>query len=55
MRDWLNNDHVIIADGVLTEMKEFVADVNRCSDLNQLLILEVMQGIRNKVCINALS
>jgi hypothetical protein len=61
IKDWLNNEHVIVADDVLTEMRKFVLDVNGLleildiSDLHPLerLVLEVVQGIREKVCMRA--
>jgi hypothetical protein len=61
IKDWLNNEHVIVADDVLIEMRKFVLDVNgllETLDINDLyllerLVLEVVQGIREKVCMRA--
>jgi hypothetical protein len=54
MRDWLTNEHVIVAEDVLHEMRGFIDDINdpdTCSETLQGLILDVTGGIRQKVCI----
>jgi hypothetical protein len=51
IKDWLQNEHAILADDVLNEMRKFVDDVNE-SDYLDLLVLDILQGIREKVCNN---
>jgi hypothetical protein len=54
IKDWLNNEHVILADDALDELREFILTVNDSEYLNEL-ILEVVKNIRKKVSIRSLS
>ena len=55
LNDWLNNEHVIFDDDILNNIREFLASVND-SESEELdkLVLEIIQGIREKVCMHAL-
>jgi hypothetical protein len=48
IKDWLNNEHVLLAEDVLAEMRKFVITVNNADFLDES-VLEVVQGIRKKV------
>jgi hypothetical protein len=53
IRDWLNNENVILADDVLTEMRQFIISINN-QDYLDALILEILPGIHRKVCMHVL-
>jgi hypothetical protein len=53
IRDWLRNAHVILAEDVLAEMRKFVITVNNSEFLDEV-VLEVVQGIHEKVCTHIL-
>jgi len=44
----VNNDHLILADEVLGEMRQFVLTVDDSGELDEF-VLEIVQGIRKKV------
>ena len=48
IRDWVNNDSLILADEVLSEMNRFVLTVDDLGELDEF-VLEIVQGIRKKV------
>jgi hypothetical protein len=49
IKDWLNNERVLLAEDVLAEMRKFVNN----ADFLDESVLEVVQGIRRKVRIHA--
>ena len=48
IRDWVNNDSLILADEVLSKMNRFVLTVDDLGELDEF-VLEIVQGIRKKV------
>ena len=48
IKDWVNNEHIIISDDDLAEMRKFIDSVNNFNSLDEL-VLEVVQGIHEKV------
>jgi hypothetical protein len=52
VRDWLRNEHVILADDDLAEMRRFINAVNRLRSLDEL-VLEILKGIHEKVNVHA--
>jgi hypothetical protein len=48
IKDWMNNQHVVLADEVLIEMGHFIVTVKDSDDPGGLL-LDVVEGIRKKV------
>lgn len=55
LNDWLNNEHVLFDDNILSNMREFLASVNvlESEELDEL-VLQILQGIREKVCTHVL-
>ena len=50
LNDWLNNEHVLFDDDILSNMREFLASVNvRESEELDELVLQILQRIREKV------
>jgi hypothetical protein len=49
IRDWLKNEHALFAEDVLADLRKFIITVNDSSFLDAL-VLEVVQGIHDKVC-----
>ena len=50
LNDWLNSEHVLLDDDILSNMREFLASVNvlESEELDEL-VLQISQGIREKV------
>jgi hypothetical protein len=53
VNNWLNNEHVMLAEDVLTEMRQFVIAINNSGYLDEL-VFEIARGIRREVCIHTL-
>jgi len=55
LNDWLNNEHVLFDDDILSNMREFLASINgyESEELDEL-VLEILHGIREKVHIHTL-
>jgi hypothetical protein len=52
INDWLQNEHVILSDDLLTKIKDFVSRVTAGAYRPDGIVLHILRGIQDKVCMH---